>query len=151
MNATIQPNLFILTYKQEDGSWAAWGSRKVNFLDLEAKIDDGIEVTYRGGLTHEMSPSTLREFIFNGSIRNLTTVTGNSELGAVGGLIDALRKEEEEELRASFEREKYKDDIKRFGGQVDEELIRKVVRWRKKQAKKKAEQDELDERYHEWG
>lgn len=139
---SIKPELFILTYQDEADNWVAWGSRKVNRFEVEAKLED-YEYTCYDGLIRDYGTS-LREFLWNGSIGGMTMCSGTSQLSAIGALIDALRKEEDEERIAAAEREKRQADIARFGGEVNEELIRKIVRWRKKQAKKAEQEREYD-------
>jgi hypothetical protein len=113
----------------------AWGSRKINRFEVEAKMEDYEYSFYSGAILDR--GSILKEYIWNGSLRGMTMCSGTSQLSAIGALLDALREEEERELKEDLEREKRRADIARFGGEVNEELIRKVVRWRKKQEKKR--------------
>lgn len=141
LDHSITPNWW-MTVIENDGKWTAIGSRKINRIDIEARIDD-----YDWPLLgHSLySPvASVAEYKIAGSVRGFTYTSGTTRLAALGALMDALQKEEEEERTVAAERSKRQEDLKRFGGEVNEELIRKVVRWRKKQAKKAEQEREWD-------
>jgi hypothetical protein len=139
----MSPEYFILIMEKE-GTWTALGSRKVIQFDLESRINEPEYLDYFGGFIRDYGTASLRDYVIKGSLRNMTMVTGTSQLSALGALLDALRKEEEEEKEISVKYAQGKIDLQRFGGEVNEELIRKVVRWRKKQAAQAAKKKEFD-------
>lgn len=138
------PSLFLLTY-EKDGEWVAMGSRKWIDISFESKMDE-YEYTMSWESLRRIEPAP-RHIDIYGKLVGVTAVTAHTQLAAIGALIDALRKEEEEEQ----EQARRSADIRRFGGEVNEELIRKVVRWRKKQAKKASkERNERQLDYDDW-
>lgn len=145
---SMNPEIFVFLVKSEK-EWMAYGSRKINYVDIESVINHGDEFSYYGGLIREMSPATLREIKLTGSLTGLTMCVGSTQLGALGTLLDALRREEDEERKQNEAYTKRQEDIARFGGEVNEDLIRKIVKLRKKQAKKTQREKEYDP-YDEW-
>lgn len=138
-----KPSLFISIIQQED-KWLAIGSDKVNFFEVESQIGGGYpEITYMGDPCKTYYPD-IRSFKITGGTSTMVTTTGSSPLAAVGALIDYLKDQEKEE---AIQQAKRKVDFERFGGPVDEELISKVLHWKKKQEKKR-QQEELH--YDEW-
>ena len=135
------PELFITVTKQED-KWIAFGSRKVNYFSIENKVDYD-DITTRTAFSY--SSTYVSEIVSGCSMQGCIVVEGYSPLAAIGALLDAFREEEKQELIEEESRKIRNADIKRFGGEVNEELVRKVVRWRKKQAKKAADVDPYDE------
>lgn len=137
INENPRPTLWTTVVEHAPGEWMAYGTRRINYLDIESIIDDGLEMSYFGGLVREMAPCTLREIIIKGSIRGLNMTTGTSALGALGSLLEMFHKEEIEE---AVHKERYKhSDYTRFGGNIDDELLKKIKKLVAKQQAKVAE------------
>lgn len=133
---------YLMTLIESNGGWTAVGSRSVNFLNIEARREwEELSLTYFSD--RSISPS-IYHYLVEGSVRSFTVVSAPTQLQALGALLDEFRKQEDAELREAEDKAKRKADIARFGGEVNEELVRKVVRWRKKQAKKAEKEREWD-------
>lgn len=134
---TTKPKFCFFLVEHEDG-WMAIGSRQINYLDLESIMASDSIFTFGGDRIPLGPPS----YNINGSFETLIMAVNSSPLSALASLYEALQKEEAEEVADTKRRE----DLARFGGEINEELIRKIVKWRKKQEKKQPKEYE----YHEW-
>lgn len=135
------PSIFITVIKQDD-KWIAMGSNKVDLFELTASRDDTF-VDVLSFASRSIYPM-MTTYMINGRTRTIATATAATQLSAVGALLDFFK---EDEIREAVEQERKTQrqaDYTRFGGEVNEELIRKVVRWRKKQAKKAEQEREYD-------
>lgn len=139
-----KPTLFLMVIQGEE-NWIAIGSDKIDLFEFTASREEELEFAILSHPYKSVFP-TLNKYVINGRTRTLASATGSSPLSAIGALIDFMRDQEAEE---TIRKEKRKADLERFGGEVNEELIRKVVRWRKKQEKKRQQEAEWDP-YNEW-
>lgn len=130
----IDPKYFMAVVKASENRWTAYGSRKLRYISFEGQYgndpyyDDG----YSFGDTYKMV-SPIRTIKAEADLYGMISVTANSPLAAIGALIDAFREEEEREAEESRQM-KRKAELARFGGEIDEELVRKIVKWRKKRS-----------------
>lgn len=141
-NFCLQPDIFITVVKNESG-YTAFGSRKINFFDLEHKVEYGELLGDR--FINVMGIDKVAHTEIRGEVDGITMVQGTTRLAAIGALIDALDTEEREEAAQRLEILRQRELRERFGGEVNEELIRKVVKWRKKKAEKQEYYDAYEE------
>jgi hypothetical protein len=134
METTITPELLIVSLQKGPNDWIAYGSRTINQIKIETMRGFDNITTWDSALVD--LETTSREILFEGRFNHVAVATGTSQLSAIGALLDFFREEEKKDLFERTEREKRQADIARFGGEINEELVRKIVRWRKKQAKK---------------
>lgn len=130
-----RPNYWFTLIKNDSDSgigWIAFGSRQVSQVTVEAHGDyfKGALDTWDFDICSSYAPHC-RTFEFHGTSSTLTYVKAVSPLAAIGALLDAFRDEEEREVEEERDR-KRRVDLARFGGEIDEELARKIVKWRKK-------------------
>lgn len=136
---TVENNYFtsakyFMALIQNESGYIAVGSRTINYLEIgrEVEMMPLLEYSYQAVLPYETKIS------INGSAHTLTYVTGTTPLSTLGSLLDAFKKDEEQEAEEKRQRVR-QTELARFGGEVDDELVRKIVRWRKKQAKQHQE------------
>lgn len=134
------PSLFLTVFEQ-NGTWIAMGTNKAFNFELTASRD-WQELT---GMGYYQDYPRHTEYMFNGQTSTIATATGTTPLAAMGALLDYLREADEKEKEQNLVYAKRQEDLKRFGGEVDEELIRKVVKWRKKNAAKQAYIDKYED------
>lgn len=128
-NMMTTPQLFMLVIETTDG-FMAIGSRKIAQFELNAVVEDFDCWSLEGKNRIPIGPSSVD---INGTVYSLITVIQSTRTGAIFSLIQALDAEERQEEEAK----KRSADLARFGGEIDEELVKKIVRWRKKRDKQK--------------
>ncbi len=134
------PKYLIALMESEDG-WIALGARKIGRLEINMSqgrddITGGWDY-WNLGRDKSYTPVD-HQYVITSDAKQFTYVKGKTQLAALGALLDTLREEEEREDAVKREYIAKQERITRFGGEIDEELIKKIVKWRKKQAKEAA-------------
>lgn len=124
------PEFIISVFQNADG-WGAMGSRKATQMTIQQQQQHftGLDTwDFDGPRSYLQHPV---EFEFFARTHGFIYVQGTTILGALGTLLDAFQREEKLEVEEEADR-KRKQDLARFGGEIDDELVRKIVKWRKK-------------------
>lgn len=140
----LQPQLFITVIENDEG-YMAIGSRKVSSLEITAATEYFETQNWKSFDNYLIQGP--KSFEIAGVTHTLTTVQGRSRMGVIGQLLEAFDEEKRLEEEEKRERQKRQQDLARFGGEIDEELVRKIIKWRKKKAKKYEEDDYYEDRY----
>lgn len=127
-----RPEYFFTLIKNDEG-YLAIGSRKITQLDIATNFTDLIKTTSMFD-PHSNFVHAPTEYNVNGVVGGFIIVQGPTRLAALGQLLDALDEEQRRE----------EEEARQAASYMDEELVRKITKWRKQQAKKKAKEREYD-------
>lgn len=143
-NYVANPSLFITLIHQND-QWIAMGSNKIDTFELTASRDDTFAdvMSFASRSIYPM----MTTYIINGRTQTVATATGKTQLAALGALLDFFKQDEIDDAIEAERKAQRKAELARFGGEVNEELVRKIVRWRKKQELKNRVESDYDHDY----
>lgn len=127
-----RPNYFTSLVENPDGTWTAIGSRKMGFLNFELVREwdaYGALNTWdwdRDAVVY--GPQTIH---LEGEAKGIITTQASTRLAALGMLLDAFDTEEREEEHLKRVGKELQE-LNRLGGEIDDELAKKIRKWRKK-------------------